>query len=60
MIQEDLEKEYDREFFKDPVFSKLVNRNVGISIAISLNLVCVLAILSQLLMTKLLRTLENI
>lgn len=29
----DLEKEYDNEFFKDPVFSKLVNRNAGISIA---------------------------
>ena len=29
----DLEKEYDNEFFKDPVFGKLVNRNAGISIA---------------------------
>ena len=29
----DLGKEYDNEFFKDPVFSKLVNRNAGISIA---------------------------
>ena len=29
----DLEKEYDNEFFKDPVFCKLVNRNAGISIA---------------------------
>lgn len=29
----DLEKEYDNEFFKDPIFSKLVNRNAGISIA---------------------------
>lgn len=29
----DLEKEYDKEFFKDPVFGKLVNRNAGISIA---------------------------
>lgn len=29
----DLEKEYDNEFFKDPVLGKLVNRNAGISIA---------------------------
>lgn len=29
----DLEKEYDNEFFKDPIFGKLVNRNAGISIA---------------------------
>ena len=29
----DLEKEYDNEFFKDPVFDKLVNRNAGIVIA---------------------------
>jgi hypothetical protein len=29
----DLEKEYDNEFFKDPVFGKLVNQNAGISIA---------------------------
>ena len=29
----DLGKEYDNEFFKDPVFGKLVNRNAGISIA---------------------------
>lgn len=29
----DLKEEYDNEFFKDPVFSKLVNRNAGISIA---------------------------
>lgn len=29
----DLVKEYDNEFFKDPVFGKLVNRNAGISIA---------------------------
>ena len=29
----DLKKEYDNEFFKDPVFGKLVNRNAGISIA---------------------------
>lgn len=29
----DLEKEYDNEFYKDPVFCKLVNRNAGISIA---------------------------
>ena len=29
----DLEKEYDNEFFKDPVFGKLVNRNAGIGIA---------------------------
>ena len=29
----DLVKEYDNEFFKDPVFGKLVNRTAGISIA---------------------------
>lgn len=29
----DLVKEYDNEFFKDPVFGKLVNRNAGIGIA---------------------------
>ena len=29
----DLTKEYDNEFFKDPILGKLVNRNAGISIA---------------------------
>ena len=29
----DLKKEYDNEFFKDPVFGKLVNRSAGIVIA---------------------------
>lgn len=29
----DLEKEYDNEFFKEPVFRKLINRNAGIAIA---------------------------
>lgn len=29
----DLEEEYDNEFFKEPVFRKLINRNAGIAIA---------------------------
>lgn len=29
----DLKKEYDKEFFNDPIYGKLVNRNAGIGIA---------------------------
>ena len=33
MKEVDLEEEYDNEFFKEPVFRKLINRNAGIAIA---------------------------